>query len=196
MLDGGAYWLHATAAFVVMTVAPRSSGSASASTARRTRRSLPRSRPAICAAATSPSTRCRGGSPARSGRLSAGSSSPRRRSRSGRSRPAVCVVALVGARCSSAACPQRYRRIPRGEPRAAGARLAAPAVEKDSARRMANMPVMPVLEDPLEYRCRACLASGAPAHAISRRRRRRRRSRRPLSSAQPASPGSTSTRRR
>ena len=60
---------------------------------------------------------------------------------------------------------------------------------------MANMPVIPVLEDPLSTDAEP---ASHPAHARARHGRRRGGAAvaRPLSSAQPASPGSTSTRRR
>ncbi len=91
LVDAGGYWFTAGTAFMIIALRRRScSGSASASTGRRTRRSSPTSAHRTCGAATSPCTASPGGSPGSSGRRSAASSSPPRPSRSGRS-PRSCA---------------------------------------------------------------------------------------------------------
>ena len=173
-----AHWLEATAAFVGLRLrAGASSGSANASTARLTRRSSRTSGPSTCAGATSPCTRCRGGSPGAVGPAVGGFILAARAVRcSGRS-PRSCAWSRRAERSrSSATSRSGLRRIPHDE-------AAIPGARRARARLTGTIAIMPpIVEDPLSTGAEAS-ANAQPAphppHAQPRPRGRRRAPARP-----------------
>ena len=79
----------------------------------------------------------------------------------------VCLAAALGALALEArSSSERFRRMTRGSsPSCRCSTADGSSLSGENTARMANVPLIPVYRGSTQYRCRACLASGAHARA-------------------------------